>query len=79
MPEYKTLNLSPGTYAKLVALAELHKRKLYQQADVIIDREFTSVFPDGAIQPMRVVAVNDLPHPPDAEPVPLVEIEVEQA
>lgn len=63
MAEYKILNVDPETYKSIVEMAKLHDRTIGGQVAHMV-KLFNKSY--------RVVSITDLPHPPDAEPVPLI-------
>lgn len=65
--EYKMVQISKQEHEKLRELAENQKRSMSNQLEWLIDQEHERVF--------RVISVEQLPHPEDASPVPLLTIE----
>ncbi|MCJ7532271.1 MAG: hypothetical protein MUO64_14735 [Anaerolineales bacterium] len=63
MDAYKSLNVDRETYDKIVELAKVNGRTIGGQV-AFMTRLFNNSY--------RVISITDLPHPPDAEAVPLV-------
>lgn len=65
MPENRMMiAVDTETYDDIVNMAEAEGRTIGKQVAVIVD----------FVKKYRVVSISTLPHPPDAQPVPLITI-----
>ena len=65
MARNKTVAIKHETYDLLVKLCAKNNRTIMGQIDWMVRNMDTAY---------RVISISDLPHPPDAEPIPLIKL-----
>lgn len=64
MDDFTTVKIRRTTLERVRKIAKRDRRSTPQQLDVIIDM----------FEQWQIVSVSSIPHPPDAEPVPLITV-----
>lgn len=64
---------NPETRDRLAQVAEIYKRSMSKQLDVLVYKEWLRIF--GSVNGQEVVDVDELPGPADAKSVPVVYVQ----